>query len=284
MTDGDSAIDLAVDATFQLDLFVRTAWHGLDFAAHSTRVVKTLADYRNQTRQDASPPHPTPEELERAAKLEAFAAEQLPYFPFLHSLATFRLWAILEAGVEDWLRELLAIHPEMWERPRFAQLEGALVPFGLAAPHQQAEILFDGLKERLAAQLKIGVGRFETLLDACGIGGGVCDVVRRIILELVEVRNIVAHRNGKADERFLQQCPWFAGANDQTILVTQLHFQRYVTAVHWYLVELSRRYLALNPASEVDAPKRLADKRDLLDFLEAKLQQMEQSLSEHGTT
>jgi hypothetical protein len=278
MAERDTAIDLAVDATFDLSRFVHVAREGLGAAAQATRVAKVLAGSRNRTRKAGTPPHPTAEELESASKLEAFAAKQFPHFPFLYGLAAFRLYAILEAGVEDWLRDLLVIHPEIRERPAFAQLEGALVPFARATPLQQAQMLLDGVKGRLATPLKKGVGRFETLLDACGLGGAICDVVRRLILELIEVRNSVAHRNGKADERFLQQCPWFLAARGQPLLVTPLHFDRYVVAVHWYLVELSRRYDAIHPSSAGAASKKPAEIQELLDELKARLQQMELSL------
>lgn len=62
----DGALDLAVDATFQLDRFVETAWQGLGYASEATRVAVVLAGYRNRKASPGSPRHPIPEELERA--------------------------------------------------------------------------------------------------------------------------------------------------------------------------------------------------------------------------
>jgi hypothetical protein len=275
----EGAINLAVDATFELARFVEVAGSGLGWAANAKRITETVAGIRNRTRQNKEPIHPTATELAAAAKLEAFATSQAPHFPFLHSLAAFRLWAILEASVEDFARELLVDHPELRERPEFVRLEGALVPFVTASPDRQADILLTHLEERVSAPLKTGVGRFESLLAACGLGGGVCDSVRRVLLELSEVRNVVAHCNGKADGRLLQRCPWFSARENETILLTFLHFERYVTAAHWYLVELSRRYLQMFPESEPNPEQRLVDKSELLGHLEHRLQKMEDGLA-----
>lgn len=275
----DGALDLAVDATFQLDRFVETAWQGLGYASEATRVAVALAGYRNRKASPGSPQHPIPEELERATKLEAFSAEQLPHFPFLHSLAAFRLWAILEAAVEDWLREVLQNHAELRQRPAFASLEGPLVEFAAVPVQEQNEILIERQKRRFGSPLNRGVGRFEALLDTVGLGGPVAGVPRRTLLELAEVRNVVAHKNGKADARFIERCPWFPAQKDHLLIVTHRHFHRYVTAAHWYLVELSRRHLTLYPETERDPGKTLTEIVRLLTVLETRLGEMEKTLN-----
>ena len=92
------------------------------------------------------------------------------------------------------------------------------------------------------------------------------DDVRRFLRELAEVRNVVAHSNGKADLRFVERCPWFGALAGKSICVTQKHFRRYVIGSRWYLVELSRRistmYSLLNnraveTSKELDALARL---------------------------
>lgn len=226
----EDALDLALDAISQLVRFVEIAWQGLGNASEARKAVLVLADYRNRKAPPGSPRHPTPEELDHAAKLEAFAAEQMPHFAFLHSLAAFRLWAILETAVEDWLSELLQKHAELRIQPAFASLEGRLVEFVAMSMQEQTKILIGGQKQRLASSLKKGVGRFEALLSTVSLGGTVPALPRRIILELAEVRNVVAHKNGRADSRFMNQCPWFGAQNNSRLTVTHQHFQRYVAA------------------------------------------------------
>jgi hypothetical protein len=267
----EDALDLALDATFQLVRFVEIAWGGLGNATEARKATLVLADYRNRNLPVGSPQHPTPEELEHAKKLEAFAAEQMPHFAFLHSLAAFRLWTILEVAVEDWLSELLQTHAELRVQPAFASLEGPLVDFVAMSVREQSRVLVECQKQRLSAPLKKGVGRFEALLNTVNLGGPVPDLQRRVLLEVAEVRNIVAHKNGRADSRFINQCPWFGANENSQLLVTHQHFQRYVTVAHWYLVELSRRYLTRYPEKQENPPKSLDERIDLLAVLEARL-------------
>jgi uncharacterized protein YutE (UPF0331/DUF86 family) len=50
----------------------------------------------------------------------------------------------------------------------------------------------------------LGCGRFESLLDTIGLGGSVEETVKRLFLELSQVRNIVVHKAGKADKRIVE--------------------------------------------------------------------------------
>lgn len=50
------------------------------------------------------------------------------------------------------------------------------------------------LSRSLNADFKRGVGQFEAILDAIGLAGPVDPDVRRTLLELNEVRNVLVHR------------------------------------------------------------------------------------------
>jgi hypothetical protein len=99
------ALNRGPDAIQELDCFVEIAWQGLGIAENALRIAKTLADPKYRLRADAH--DLTIEEEKNASKLEAFAAEQKPDFPFLHSLAAFRLWTILETTADDLVSERL---------------------------------------------------------------------------------------------------------------------------------------------------------------------------------
>lgn len=258
-------LGIAVGATVELDRFVETAWGGLEYAEHAIKIVETLA---RSPYLRGGPREPAPAEKERPAKLEAFAADQRPHFSALHSLAAFRLWAILESAVEDFIRRLLE-DDSFRHRPALLSIEGSLIEFASASLEEQCEILLARLKQRLGANLKVGVGRFESLLDAVGRGGPVDDLVRRVLLELSELRNVVAHKNGRADRRFLERCPWYGAREGEDLVVTHLHFHRYITAAHWYVVELDRRSAVLDlQQKEAEVLLRPVQPEELTEILE----------------
>ena len=251
------ALNRGLDAIQDLDRFVEIAWQGLGIAENALRIAKTLADPKYRRRAEAH--DLTIEEEKNASKLEAFAAEQKPDFPFLHSLAAFRLWAILETTADDLVLERLREDQSLWRKPIFMSIEGSLVQFTFASPTEQTEMLVTRLKQKLGAQLKIGVGRFEALFEAVDIAGEVADLPRKVLLELSEVRNVTAHRNGRADARFLERCPWYEIDKGETVRVTHPDFVGYKTAAHWYLVELFRR-LAVSSSEQ----QRMLELREFL--------------------
>ena len=235
------ALQLALNATVALFRFVSVAHEGLGIARHAKKAVSVVARARDGTNVLE------PERLGWAEELEIFATQQTPDFPFLYRLCAFRLWAILEAAVDDLVREVLQERAELRELPVFTKIEGPLIEFAMSTPDEQAETLVGLVKQRCAASLKKGAGRFESLLGAVGLDGPVPDGARRVLLELSEVRNVVAHRDGKVDSRFISRCPWFAATKGEMLVVTGKDFDLYTGAVHWYLVELMRRIQVTYP-------------------------------------
>jgi hypothetical protein len=89
----------------------------------------------------------------------------------------------------------------------------------------------------------------------------------RFFLSLSEVRDVTAHKNGRADARFLEKCPWYEVDKGEMIRVTHPDFVRYKTAAHWYLVELFRRL-----AESSSEQQRMLELRE---FLHNRLSELE---------
>lgn len=121
------------------------------------------------------------------------------------------------------------------------RLKGPLLEFRAASPEEQSEFLAQLLKNAVDAPLKLGIGRFEAVLDPCGLGGGVHDLVRRVLLELSQVRNLVVHRSARVDKRILEHCPWLRARAGEELRVSAADFSIYGAAGYWYLMELARR-------------------------------------------
>ena len=180
---------------------------------------------------------------EHAVEAETFArAEAESGFPYLFSLAAIKIWTILECLVDEIVLECLKDLPRCSNIDLIRSLKGPLVEFIMAAPDDQAEYLANELGLAVRANLSPGVGRFENVLNPVGMGGSVADGVRRVLLEIGEVRNISVHRNGIADRRFVNSCPWFRIKFGEPVNLSHEDFHLYHIAATSYVVELDLRF------------------------------------------
>jgi hypothetical protein len=99
------------------------------------------------------------------------------------------------------------------------------------------------LENSLGSSLKSGVGRFESLLDCIGLGGGVSGDIRDTILEVANVRNVLVHRLGVADRKFAESCPNHPADEGDPVGVDHPTYNRYAKALYSYAREIRRRVL-----------------------------------------
>jgi hypothetical protein len=133
-----------------------------------------------------------------------------------------------------------------------------LVEFANASLDEQAEHLVSELKSALKVSLKAGVGRFEGVLAPLGLGGPVDEGVRRALFELSEVRNVVVHRAGVVDRRFMEKCPWRSVSSNAMLHVSRADVALYQAAALWYVSELHRRCIITTELPDERALSTLA--------------------------
>jgi hypothetical protein len=192
------------------------------------------------------PPYQSEAELaeakDRATKISEFAsAQKANGAPYLFSLCAVRLWALMEALVDELIVEAMRQPQLCCDQSLIGKLKGPLVEFLAASKDEQAEFLAETLKQSVDAALKVGIGRFEAVLSPVGLGGQVDDAVRKALFELGQVRNIIVHKSGKADRRLVEACPWLGVARGAEVHVSATMFRRYLMATYWYLVEIRGR-------------------------------------------
>jgi hypothetical protein len=198
----------------------------------------------------------------RLAEAERFAEREGPVgFPFLYSIASVQLWALLESAVDDLVAEILTQRPQAMMEDSVRRVKGPLVEFALASATERAEVLGELLSHEVGARFKLGVGRFETVLAAVGFGGPVADGPRRWLLELSQVRNAVVHCGSTVDARFASLCPWLGLSSGQVLRISGSRFASYIFSSIWYLLELLRRWEAS------DASVTEHDRRNTVEFM-----------------
>jgi len=238
------AITRAKKQLDQLEMFVDICANALD---KSTQVVQMIEVTQRLAKQaNLSEKIMTEEELvrikEQAGKVEAFARQQKEDgFTYLFSLAIVRLWSILEALVDDLVVDFISRPEECKDKNLIYDLKGPLLEFATASPEQQADFLAERLKDAVNAGLKPGIGRFESMLEPIGLGGGIDQDVRRVLFELSQVRNAIVHKGGITDKRFVAACPWLNFKVSKPLKINSQNFFLYCVAVYWYALELRLR-------------------------------------------
>jgi hypothetical protein len=94
------------------------------------------------------------------------------------------------------------------------------------------------LEADLAAGVRNGVDRFETMLRPLALDGPIPRSLRRDIFEFGQIRNAIVHRGQLADRQLSKACPWLALAAGQDLPTSRLNFERYMRASHAYVILL----------------------------------------------
>jgi hypothetical protein len=241
-----AAISRAKKQLDELEMFVDICANALD---KSTQVVQTIDVTQRLAKQANLSEHiMTEEELvrirEKAGEVEVFARQQKEDgFTYLFGLAIIRLCSILEALVYDLVVDFISRPEECKDKDLIYGLKGPLLEFATASPEQQADFLAERLKDAVNAGLKPGIGRFESMLEPIGLGGGIDPDVRRVLFELSQVRNAIVHKGGITDKRFAKSCQWLNIKVGKPLKINSQNFFMYRVAVYCYAVELRLRII-----------------------------------------
>jgi len=228
-----------------LRMFVHVCLSGLLNSTHATRVVDVLKrsqDRFGKPNRYASEEHYR-EARKQAEREEAFGRQQESKgFTYLYALASIKLWSILEATIDDVALECIQTPDRCSDPKLLAGLKGPFFEFLQSSAEERSEFLVGQLKQEVRASIQKGVGRFEAILVPLGLGGAVPEAVRRAIFELSEVRNVLVHRRGFADKRFVSSCPWFRVKTGDELVLKKQHYDRYELAVRCHLLEIDLRF------------------------------------------
>ncbi|WP_372522768.1 hypothetical protein [Sulfuricaulis sp.] len=241
----NSPFGRAISALYDLTGFVDVRMAGISFVQFRPELEKFVSTTEQKQLKDSS-------ELSSVVQSnQQFAQRQFEQgFPYLFGFAALRLYSILEIFVEDFVLRLIENNQSIGEMPIIRKLQGPLVEFLQSSSARRAELLFNLLISDLNVPLKAGVGRYEAVFNAIGLGGPVDEGVKKVLLELSEVRNVIAHRNGIIDAKFLRNCPWFKANLGDTIRQTHLQFRTYFNAILWYFYKIHRRENIVYPTEE----------------------------------
>ena len=206
--------------------------------------------------------------LDRAREEADLAQSEVDLgFPLLHAQATISLWGDLENAVRTFLAAWLTNEPTARNIESVCKLKVCLGEYESMDPDERSYYIVERLEQEIEPRNRRGVERFESLLEPFGFAGPLDKQLKRDLLELYHVRNVLVHRRGVADRRLVQACPWLNLSVGQQIAVTQESYAKYNSAVAAYVLELvvriaarfgfNRSDLIQEPPSSTGAPPRV---------------------------
>ncbi len=224
----------------ELETFVSVCANALRQAEKAIEMI----DVRKRLKEalgEGGDENPEKEEAERehAEKVAKFATFQIANgSPYLYSLCSVRLWTLLEAFVDELVVEAMRNPLKGCDQKILMKLKAPIIDFISASAEEQAELLAETLKNAVEAPLKLGIGKFESILDPVGLGGSSGDETKKYLFELSQVRNVIVHKGAIADRRFVDACPWLNQEKGKQVNVSREMFDRYRIASYLYIVEI----------------------------------------------
>lgn len=175
---------------------------------------------------------------EQAALAKSEAGDD---FPVLHSLAVVAIWSWLEHLVKGLLIEHLAHDRKTLQLPAFQRIKVRLSDYISLSKREQAAYLVELLEQETTSALKRGANRFESLLEPLGLSGPVDEQVAKTLFELQQIRNAIAHQNGRCDRRLKTSCPWLKLKIGEPNRVSSLQLKSYADATAGYALNVLYR-------------------------------------------
>lgn len=163
-------------------------------------------------------------------------------FPILNSQTAVSVWSTIECFVEDVLVAWLANDPEFVNSERVGKIKIQYSDYHRMSESELNYLVISELQRDLPRGHEIE--RFESLLALAGLPGNLDAEVKRDLIELGHVRNVLLHRRGIADAKFVQACPWLNIKVGERVKINSDTAQRYLLAGGSYYQSMQARISA----------------------------------------
>lgn len=176
------------------------------------------------------------DEVREEAKLAE--SEMKKGFPVINSWGVVTLWGLLEAVIRRFVAENIKRRKSLWSLPELKKLKIRLGEYETMPQEDRYLYIADLLEKEVAAGVRNGTNRFESLLAPFGLDGEVPENAARSLFELGQIRNAIVHRAGKVDKQLLDSCPWLTQKRNESIKVTSGMMNKYFYASTVYITML----------------------------------------------
>lgn len=189
----------------------------------------------------------------REAEQEAVQAKDLlsKGLLLIHYQTLVLLWSILESFVHILISNILLYDQKIKENDKIRKITIPLGYFEDLDAQERSYFIIRELEHQFAASQRKGIGRFESLLNIFGLGGGLKETYRRDLLELQQIRHVIIHRRGIVDRKLSTACPWLKLKISSEININRIGLKKYFKAVTEYTLEISKRMIKKYSKSKI---------------------------------
>ncbi len=249
----------------RLDHVLRLSRVGIITVTGIPDIAKALAALETYTYQEKGKSLGDDNEafIARAQKEAILAQHEVDEgFPIINALGVVAVWSSLEEVIKSYLTAILKNSKPAWNAEHIQKLQIKISDFHAMSLLQRSEYVIEVLEKDRAVR-KVGVDRFEALLEVFDYAGEVPEPIKETIYELSQVRNLIAHRSSKIDVRFKKACPWVRGRLGSRLHVTAPMLDRYISAVSNYITlfacRIGERYGLDMRSTRTGLEKRVLD-------------------------
>jgi hypothetical protein len=254
----DPIISAFVDRIQAIDRVLHLSRTGIARLAPMVELVRELVDLERDE-------DPTGDEGQRRKKIEraeeeaSMAKSELGSdFPVLHAQASVALWSALESFVEDLAVAGMASLPDALRHASLASTKIRMADFLAMDDEGRLRFLVSEVSRAPGVSGAAGVTRLEVPLAIVGLSGSIDEKTSRTLFELYHVRNVIVHRGGIADTKFVTACPWFGTSSGARISIGHAKYREFFEAVRKFLMEVITRLVVVRGRTRVDAESLVA--------------------------
>lgn len=212
--------------------------------SHWPMVAEVLIEVDQERRSRREPPldevgETAESRLKEAEKIAEWAHREIGSdFTLLHSHSLVLIWSAIETAVRDLCVASLRNVPELLDGEGFVTIRIPFAQFLALSDEDRLEAFLLELERTSTVQGKQGMKRLEALMKFVGLEGEMDDPRLPHEMHLLsQVRNLIVHRRGVVDRRFLEHCPDVGGIAGQRLLINRPFYVRlYLAAVHYLCV------------------------------------------------
>jgi hypothetical protein len=229
---------------------LRLSIQGFGFITRRPELTERIIRLNIKVGQEITTEHKS--NLERERRDAEFAENEFKNdFPFMHASALVAAWGSLEAAIQDAAVGILLNEPKTFDKDEFMKVRVPLSAFEVMDREDRVRYLISEVQRPQVAGGAQGVDTFEKLLQLFDLSGKVEEDVKKTLWEMNHVRNIIVHRDSRADSRLVRACPWLNAKVGDRLMVDYSQFGRYSDAVFEYVKTIVNRLAARYGVSAV---------------------------------
>ena len=161
-------------------------------------------------------------------------------FPMMNAQSVVTLWSLLESFVGSFLVGWMENEPGALQADAIKNLSIRIGEYEALSPEEKCPFILDRLELDRRSRLP-GISRFEAMLEIFGLNGPVDPELRKTLLHLWAVRNLIVHQRGKVDKIFFEQCPWLGVNVGDDVRISDAELAKFTFACGKYVMSIIPR-------------------------------------------